>query len=368
MKTKILSMHDIRTIVTHVGLDRLMDEATERLFGACREFEQKRFEIPLRDGFEYSLPQMGLLEWMPVMKTGHCATLKVVGYHPHNPETKNLPTILSVILTFDTESGHLIGVVDGTFPTAIRTGAASALASRVLAHPDARTLALVGAGAQAVTQLHALSRVFDLREVLLYDIDKATSNSFENRIRNLSLPKLDVKVVPLNDAVGNADIICTATSVEVGQGPVFEDQDLQPHVHVNAVGSDFPGKTELPLSLLNRALVCPDFRVQAMKEGECQQLGAEDIGPDLVELTRDAERFVTYQKQQTVFDSTGWALEDHVMMDLLVSRSRELGCGTVVQIESISADAKSPYGFLGAKSLENDTDDGSEPCQLFAVD
>ena len=86
MKTIILSLDDIRTIVRHVGSNVLMDDVVRRLLLVCRDFEQQKFEVPERDGFEYSLPRMGLLEWMPVMQKGSCATLKVVGYHPHNPD------------------------------------------------------------------------------------------------------------------------------------------------------------------------------------------------------------------------------------------------------------------------------------------
>lgn len=370
MKTTILSVHDIRTIVRHMGLDQLMDTAITRLQVACRDYEQNRFQIPVRDGFEYALPQMGLLEWMPVMKTGSCATLKVVGYHPLNPDEKDLPTILSVVLTFDTASGHLIGVVDGTFPTAVRTGAASAVASHVLAHPDSRTLGLVGAGAQAITQLHALSRTFDLREVLVYDTDSATSQSFEARTAHLDLGNLKIKVASLRDVICSADILCTATSVDVGKGPVFDDDQLQPHVHINAVGSDFPGKTELPTSLLRRALVCPDFPVQALKEGECQQLDPEELGPDLIELTREPDIFAEYRAKPTVFDSTGWALEDHVMMDILIEQARKLNCGTAVQIEGIGLDPKSPYGFLDHGAVDDGKDENGDghPCQLYAID
>ena len=243
------------------------------------------------------------------------------------------------------------------------------MASQVLAHPDSQVLGLIGAGAQAVTQLHALSRVFDLKEILVFDTDPQAARSFSDRVDFLDLPRLSIRTPALSEVVAHSDIICTATSVEIGEGPVFDDGDIQSHVHINAVGSDFPGKTEIPKSLLERSLVCPDFLKQAMKEGECQRLRTEQIGPDLVELTKYPEKYAAYREQLTVFDSTGWALEDHVMMDILVNHARKIGCGSLVQIENVSRDPKDPYAFL-SDDAESDSPmaDAENPCQLYVID
>jgi len=355
MNTTILSVDDVRTVIRHVGLNALMDETIDGIVDACREFEHNKFEVPIRQGFDYSVPEMGLLEWMPAMRIGGHATLKVVGYHPTNPSKRELPTILSVAMTFDTISGHMIGLVDGTFPTAIRTGAASAVASRILASKESKTLGLIGAGAQAVSQLHAISRVFDLEEVLVFDTDSEANRTFSQRVAFMDKTGLVITSCASEELVSRSDIICTATSVDIASGQVFDDSGLKPWVHINAVGSDFPGKTELPLSVLRRSLVCPDFSGQAVKEGECQRLSADEIGPDLVKIVNNAEVYSRYSGKPTVFDSTGWALEDHVVVDILIRHARELGCGTEVSIESVSADPRNPYGFSLSKSGYGDT-------------
>lgn len=107
--------------------------------------------------------------------------IKVVGYHPSNPSKFNLPTIISTISEYDTNSGHLCAVIDGVLATAIRTGAASAVASKLMAHPESSTLGLIGCGTQAVTQLQALSLCFKIERVLIYDIDPNALSSFEKR-------------------------------------------------------------------------------------------------------------------------------------------------------------------------------------------
>lgn len=351
METTIMSARDIDRVVCKVGLDAFMDELIQRMSRSFECYDATECITPTRHGFHYNDERhMGLVEWMPAMQSGERVTIKMVGYHPHNPERWQLPTILSTVSVFDVANGHLMGLADATFLTALRTGAASAIASRALARSNSRVLGLIGAGAQACTQLHALSRLFDLEEVLVYDVDAATTASFAQRVAHLNL-KLHIRPATLLDVVAGADILCTATSVDPGLGPVFEDQGLNPWLHINAVGADFPGKVEVPLSVLQRAFVCPDFLDQAMKEGECQQLAREDIPAELVDVIKHPERYGQYKEGLTVFDSTGWALEDQIAMGLLLDYARELKLGQRMALEAISPDPKNPYGFLSSAAL-----------------
>ncbi len=345
METIIISTDDVRSIVKCVGLHTLMDKMIDRLFETLEAFNENNIVIPPRDGFEYTEPNTGLLEWMPIMRRGQKATIKLVGYHPTNPSLRNLPTILSTISMYDTTNGHLIGIADATFLTALRTGAASAVASKMMASPDAKTVGLIGCGAQAVTQLHALSRVFDIEMVLAYDIDPCVCHNFADRTAFLDL---NIQAAPAEVVVRMSDILCTATSVEIHEGPVFEDTETKPWLHINAVGSDFPGKVEVPVSLLKRAFVCPDFLSQAVIEGECQQLSAPEIGPSLVEIAKNQAQYCFVQNQVSVFDSTGWALEDEIAMEILIEYAKELELGKTLEIESVSEDPHNPYEFVNA--------------------
>jgi ornithine cyclodeaminase/alanine dehydrogenase-like protein (mu-crystallin family) len=346
MDTLILAADDIRLIARRVGLDALMDEAIARLTTAFQNFDPSATTIPPRQGFVYTRPAMGLLEWMPCMSDNAHATIKLVGYHPENARAHNLPTILSTVSAYDIRNGHLTCLMDGTFLTALRTGAASAIASRLMASPEAEVLGLIGGGAQAVTQLHALSRVLPLRRVLVHDRDPRVADSLAARAAAVA-GNIVLQAASLDEIVQRADVICTATSVGVGQGPLFDGVEPRPWAHFNAVGSDFRGKVELPVSLLRRSFVCPDFREQALQEGECQQLAPEEIGPNLFEVVQRREQFGSLPERLTVFDSTGWALEDHVTMELLTTHAIALGVGSRVAIETASADALNPYHFLG---------------------
>lgn len=343
MKTLLVTQADLRELVHEVGIDALMDQVIEAVEGAFRAFDTSRTELRQRDGFTLRNARTGVLEWMPVMRQGETITIKVVGYNPLNPRRYGVPTIIATNSVYDCETGHLMAVVDGVLATALRTGAASAIASRHLADPDSGVVGLVGCGAQAVTQLHALSRVFRIQRVLAFDVDPVAQRSFPKRVGFLGL---DVRAAPLETVEAEADILCTVTSVGVGEGPVLEDGRLRPWLHVNAVGSDLPGKVELPRSLLERSLVCPDFLPQALVEGECQQLRPEQIGPGIIEVVQHPERYGDWRKRSTVFDSTGFSLEDEAVTRVLTELARRHGLGMDVELECLAGDAMDPYDSL----------------------
>lgn len=348
-QTLLLEARDIHSIITKVGVDRLMDELIAELREALMLFDESKLHIPKRDGFNYTLPATGLVEWMPLYHVGEEVLIKVVGYHPTAPAQFGVPTILSTISLYDTATGHLNGLVDGVLLTALRTGAASAVATDILAkNVDDMVLGLIGCGAQAITQLHAISRVRPINKVLYWDVERAARESFKERV---SILGLDIKCIEkgFEAILSESDVICTATSIPVGKGPVFHACNTSDHIHINAVGSDFPGKIELPLELLQQSLVVPDFREQALIEGECQQLQnqKDSIGPELHTLVKEADfHREAHSGEKTVFDSTGWALEDYVATHLILKYAEAFGLGTHMSIEYMPMDEKNPYEFL----------------------
>jgi len=344
-ETLVLSSRDVQTILERYGLNQLMDLLIHNLEKVICEFNAEKNIIPKRSGFNYEKPNTGLVEWMPVYEKEKEVVIKVVGYHPKNPSQFNLPTILSTISAYDTSTGHLTAIADGVLLTALRTGAASAIASKYMASPESSILGLIGCGAQAITQLHAISRVFDIEEVLYFDTDASAMKSFVNRCGMLKL-NLKFTATSIEEIVASSHIISTMTSVEIGEGPLFKGLNTNSKLHINAVGSDFPGKIELPLEFLNNSIVCPDFKDQAQIEGECQQLESKDIGPELVTIVQNFSAFEHIKDTRSVFDSTGWALEDQVVINLFIDLAIKLGIGEKMVIENISEDAKNPYHFM----------------------
>lgn len=350
MKTLVLAAGDLRRLVAAVGLDPLLELIVDRLRTGLGKAEAGSFQSLPRAGFFDTEPVTGLLEWMPGRDADR-TTVKIVGYHPDNPSSRK-PTILSIAARFDNSSGHAAALADATFLTALRTGAASALATDVLAREDSETLGLIGCGAQAVCQLHALSKVRPIARALLYDVDKTVEASFADRIAPLGLD-VTLEHAPLSELVAASDILVTCTSVSPGSGPVFEPGPVRPGLHVNAVGSDFPGKTEVPRALLRQAFICADYPDQCLEEGECQQLDVDAIDCDLAQLWRRAELHQQRRSDLTVFDSTGWALEDHYALEVFVEQAMQLGIGSWMEIEAVSSDPYDPYGFLGLGDRES---------------
>ena len=340
--TRIFGTDDVRRAADSLGLDEIMDQMIERLQHAFENYDPAHIEVPARSGFHYEMPQVGLIEWMPIMSRGEHALMKLVCYHPANPVRSALPTILSSFALIDTGTGHMIAISDGTFLTALRTGAASAVATRALASSGGGTIGMIGCGAQAITQLHAISRVYPIDLVLYWDSDPGTRHSFSARMSEWLPRGTRLVETPIDLIVPNVDVLCTATSIGVGEGPLFDHGITREGLHVNAVGSDFPGKVEIPRELLESSIVIPDFSAQAIAEGECQQLDDDLVGPELFEVLQ-GDGTEMLRDARTVFDSTGWALEDLVAMEALVEWSEELGLGRDMQLESIPQDPKNPY-------------------------
>ncbi len=338
-------------IVRGVGLDQLLDDLIDALAARLREHDPEITITHDRNGFHYDKPDLGLVEWMPALEAGRQVSVKTVAYHPNNPVQRGLPSVLATTTLHDITSGALLALTESTLLTALRTGAASALATDVLATDGPVEVGVIGAGAQAVTQIHAISRVRPVARVLVTDTDPAVAASLVDRVAFLGI---EVVVIPCEQVarmVAEVDVLCTCTSVDPGCGPVFADGDHRPWLHINAVGADFAGKVEVPIELLLRALVCPDVVSQCLLEGECQQLHGHPLGPDLANLVRDAPTYRSRARDLTVFDSTGWSLEDLVAAEVILGHAERLDAGVLVDLNPALADPYDPYGLLRGDGL-----------------
>ncbi len=339
-RTAVLTFEHISEVVRAVGLDRFMDDVISGLRCAGTNLDTEATVVLERSGFQYTKPDVGLIEWMPSMELGRAVGIKTVGYHPTNPTQRLLPSVMSTTSIHDTSTGQLTALVDSTLLTALRTGAASAVVTHILASPDASVVGIVGAGAQAVTQIHAISRVRQITRIIAFDTDPAVSATLASRLP-LSVPVTVVETAA--EAIALADIVCSATTVDIGAGPVLPDHGYLAHVHINAVGSDFPGKVEVPVALLQAALVVPDDPPQCLREGESQQLELSELGPSLPELISNAGQYERFQQEITVFDSTGWSLEDLIVAEIALDHARQLGIGMFTDLQSTPTDPYSPY-------------------------
>lgn len=343
-----LSESEVRHTVASHGVNAVMDQLIAGVDAGFRAMATGGFHHSKRTGF---VRENDLIEWMPVHDASGSFVLKAVSYFPDNPATRSLPTIGAMIARFDFTTGMPTEIVGGRLLTAMRTGAASAVASRYLAKPNSATLGLIGCGLQAVTQAHALSRLFPLTRIVAHDTNPDAAAGLVRRLAFLGIP---VCLAPPAEVEAAADILCTATTTPVGAAPVVPGVSLRPHVHINAVGSDFPGKTELPPGLVQNAFITPDSREQARDEGECQSLTEEHLASsrcvDLEVIVAAPDRFASLQNACTVFDSTGIAMEDAVALNLICEMAREAGFGFHCAEGTGFGDPKDPYGSLAAKA------------------
>lgn len=278
-------------------------------FSEGRAYIPQRIQIPIpeRDGITLIMPG-----YVPPRELG----LKVVSVFPHNPE-RGLPAISAMVLMLDPESGAPMALLDGTFLTAWRTGAASGLATDLLARPDATSLALIGAGAQARTQLLAVCAVRPIHRVRVYSRTPERARKLIEEMQGQEGVPEDITLAPTPEAaVAEADIVCTATNSST---PVFDGQCLQPGTHINAIGSFTLQMRELDEETFRRASrVVVDSRAAALVEaGEVVWAIQQGIlqEQDLIELGEIAAGRRPGRRSPeeiTLFKSVGLAVQDLV--------------------------------------------------------
>lgn len=264
---------------------------------------------------------MGDLRAMPA-QVGKRAGVKWINSHPNNPLRFHLPTVRGVYLLSDPANGDLLAMMDATLITALRTGASAGLATRVLARGDARTVGIIGCGAQAPYLLSAVLAARTPTRILVADRDEEKAQLFAASV--------GAQAVSLERAAA-CDIVCTATP---SREPLVRREWLQPGAHVNAMGADAHGKQELQTQILRDAHVFVDDMVQAQGSGEVnvplarEALASSDIAGTLgAVLAGDAAGRLN-EEDITVFDSTGLAIQDVAVAALAYERAVAQDVGT----------------------------------------
>ena len=256
---------------------------------------------------------IGVIELMPI-SDGKNYSFKYVNGHPANTQS-GLLTVTAFGVLSDVATGYPRLLSELTLTTALRTAATSALAASHLANPDSRSMALIGNGAQSEFQAIAFHSMLGINELHVYDTDAAATDKL---IRNLSrYPKLTIiRSNSVAHAVQGVDIITTVTADKTNATILTADM-LSPGVHINAVGGDCPGKTELHPDILKVASVVVEYEPQSRIEGELQQMPADFAVTELWEILSGNIDIRTDAQQITIFDSVGFALEDFSAMRYL---------------------------------------------------
>jgi ornithine cyclodeaminase len=267
--------------------------------------------------------------------TGDLA-VKLVCVYPRNVE-RGLPTIHALVLAIDESTGAPVAVIEGAALTAIRTGAASGAATDLLARPECETAAIFGAGVQGRTQLEAVCTVRTIRSVWVYDQDAGRAEAFRREMagRGPIPERLQVARSP-HEAVADADIVCTATT---SSSPVFQDRDIRPGTHINAVGAFTPAMCEVDPATVKRSLIVVDSREAVLAEaGDLIQpikaglITADDFHAELGEIAARARPGRTDPRQITLFKSVGVAVQDAAAAARALSGAKARGLGRTLDL------------------------------------
>ena len=258
----------LRVLVSRVGVGRFIEELAQEVAADYRRWDE--FEKSARHA---SHSPTGVIELMPTTD-GRLYSFKYVNGHPKNT-AQGLLTVTAFGVLADVATGYPVLLSEMTFMTALRTAAVSALAATRMARSSSRVMAMIGNGAQSEFQVIAFHRMVGIREVRLYDTDSEATAKLVRNLTRLQLPNLAVtRCSSTAEAVRGADIVTTVTA-DKRNAIILTPQMIEPGMHLNAVGGDCPGKTELHPDILRSeaARIVVEFEPQARIEGEIQQLG-----------------------------------------------------------------------------------------------
>jgi alanine dehydrogenase len=310
MPTLLLDRNAVKTLMKMADVIGAVEEA----FRLCGEGKGR---MPAK---VYLSLERGDFRAMPAALPG-CAGMKWVNVHPANPSL-GLPSVMAVLIYSDPQTGYPLAIMDATEITAYRTGAAAAIASKYLARRSPHTMGVIGAGYQAYTQILAHAELFKGISINAFDISKCAVDRLGQ-----SLQHLPIKSCSVQEAAA-CDIVCTLTP---SRSPVVKREWIRPGTHINAIGADAPGKQELDPSILKEAIVVIDDLTQASHSGEINvpiQKGlysVNEVYGTLAEVIVGKKKGRTDVKAITVFDSTGIAVEDIAVAELLFEKAKQAG-------------------------------------------
>jgi ornithine cyclodeaminase len=331
-----LNAWDVAKIVRRVGARRFWERLVEGLHEDFVRWD--RFDKSPR--FASHSPG-GVIELMPVSDSEVFA-FKFVNGHPGNTQLC-LQTVVAFGALADVATGYPVFLSDMTLATAFRTAATSVLAARHLARPESRTMALVGLGAQSEFQACAFHEILGIDRLRVFDVDEEAADKFESNMAgfNIEIRRCgDARTAALG-----ADIVTTITA-DKKLATILDADMIAPGTHINAVGGDCPGKTELSRDLLLRSDICVEYAPQTRIEGESQQLPPDHPVVELHEVAAGRKPGRMSDDSITVFDSVGFAVEDFSVLRLLRDLARETGIGAALELTAAPANPKDLFSLL----------------------
>lgn len=283
----------------------------------------------------------GVIELMPIADRRLYA-FKYVNGHPKNHRL-GLPTVMAFGVLADVDTGVPTLVSELTLTTALRTAAMSAVAARALVRPDCRRMALIGNGAQSEFQAVAFHRLLGINEFHLFDTDPAAIDKLQRNLIRLGL--CAHRFGSTRDAVRGCDIVTTATADKRNASILLPDM-IEPGMHLNAIGGDCPGKTELHREVLEMGKVFVEYEPQTRIEGELQQMAPDFAAVELWQVLAGLHAGRSAAGEVTIFDSVGFALEDYSALRFMRDLAIELDVDEEIALIPKLPDPKNLFGLI----------------------
>ncbi len=335
----------IRELLARRSPERFIEELTREI-----EADFLRWDAFEKSPRHATHSSVGVIELMPA-SDGRLYAFKYVNGHPKNTQFGKL-TVTAFGVLADVQTGYPLLLSELTLTTALRTAATSVLAARRMARPGSRVMALIGNGAQAEFQAIAFHHLLGIRELRLYDTDPGATDKLERNLARLHLAGLEVvRCASTAAAVAGADIITTATA-DKRNATILTPELIVPGMHLNAVGGDCPGKTELHRDVLLRedVRVVVEYEPQSRIEGEIQQMDASYAVTELAAVLAGRAPGRASDREVTVFDSVGFALEDFSALRYLRHlHHEERGARPQIDLVPTLEDPKDLFGLLSAR-------------------
>ncbi|MGL4320560.1 MAG: ornithine cyclodeaminase [Paracoccaceae bacterium] len=330
-----VSVANMMKLVLHLGVERVMVDLAAEI-----EADFRRWPLFDKTPRVASHSDVGVIELMPT-SDGETYGFKYVNGHPSNMK-RGLQTVTAFGLLADVATGYPLLLSEMTILTALRTAATSAMAAKWLA-PKGGTMALIGNGAQAEFQALAFKAICGVTEVRMYDIDPAATRKCAANLQGYGL-KLIECATP-EEAILGAQIITTVTADKTN-ATILTDNMVGAGVHINAVGGDCPGKTELHRDILLRAGIFVEYPPQTRIEGEIQQLPEDYPVTELWQVMAGTAKGRVAPDQITLFDSVGFAIEDFSALRYVLGKLRETGFCDQLDMIADPDDPRDLFGML----------------------
>lgn len=324
--TLILNRKDVMSVLD-------MKDCMNAVEKAFVELENKTAVLPLRSNIK---PDDGLSLYMPAyLKNMGALACKIVTVYKNNPEKFNMPTTIGKVLLQNPQNGDVVCIMDGGYLTAVRTGAASGIATKYMARKDKNQIAgIFGAGVQAKMQLWAIKEAADISKAFVFDISEKNAAQFADEMSK----KLGIEVIVVNNAekMLEADIICTATS---SASPIFDGKKVKPGTHINGIGSHTPNARELDSEIVKRSVFVGDSREACFNEAgdiiipvNDGTITKEHFFAELGEIITGKKTARKNNSDITIFKSNGLAIQDAATAKLIYDKALQAGIGVNVEI------------------------------------